>query len=90
MKYSLLTILLSLLVSMAASAYDLEVDGIYYNINDGDSTVSVTYGDSWIDGEHLEHVIGLYSGDVTIPLQVDYQEKTYVVTEVGNNAFAGK
>ena len=88
MKHSLLTTLLLLLVSIAASAYDFAVDGIYYNINDGDSTVSVTYGDSWIDGEHLVHVIGLYSGDVTVPQQVDYQEKTYVVTEVGNNAFA--
>lgn len=86
MKKSLLTVLL-LLVSMAANAYDFMVDGIYYKINDGDSTVSVTYGDSWNDMEGWIHIVGLYYGNVEVPQVVDYQGKTYVVTDIGSCAF---
>lgn len=87
MKSILLTAL-SLLVPMAASAFDFTVDGIYYNINDGDSTVSVTYGHSWTDMEGWLHIVGCYGGNVIVPQQVDYQEKTYVITDIGKYAFS--
>ena len=67
---------LALLCSVAASAYDLEVDGIYYNIlSISDLTVEVTYGDK------------KYSGEVVIPSTVSYKSKTLTITSIGNKAF---
>ena len=52
----LLVAVLALLCSVAASAYDLEVDGIYYNIlSISDLTVEVTYGDKNIVERLLYH-----------------------------------
>lgn len=60
-----------------AFAYSFEVNGIYYGINSGDSTVFVTYGDA------------RYSGVVTIPQTVTYNNKTYSVISIGQYAFNG-
>ena len=50
-----------LLFSLASSAYDFYLDGIYYNIlSETDKTVEVTSGDV------------KYTGDVTIPSTVVY------------------
>ena len=60
-----------------ASAYDFEVDGIYYNFDNwGDKEVSVTYND-----------YGFYSGSIAIPNSVTYSGKTYSVTSIGEYAF---
>ena len=65
-----------LLCSATASAYDFEVDGIYYNIlSMSDLTVEVTEGDN------------KYSGEVIIPSTVSYKSKTLTVTSIGENAF---
>lgn len=87
MKKSLFFTLV-MLFSMAAHAYDFLEDGIYYNINDGDSTVSVTYGETRTDIEGWVYIIGKYSGSVMVPSQVYHDGKTYVVTEIGNSAFS--
>ena len=42
---SSMLLLLALLLPAYATAYDFEVDGIYYNINGND--VAVTCSDSW-------------------------------------------
>lgn len=56
------------------SAYDFEVDGIYYNITDAEAkTVGVTYGDN------------KYSGDVVIPESVTYDGVCYSVTRIMMN-----
>ena len=66
-----------LLCSATASAYDFEVDGIYYNIlSISDLTVEVKSGDN------------KYSGEVIIPSTVSYKSKTLTVTSIGNGAFA--
>ena len=71
-------LLLALLLPATATAYDFEVDGIYYDINGVEATV--TYGnDIWISGS--------YHGDVNIPDEVTYNGKTYSVTAIGSNAF---
>ena len=63
-------------VSPGASAYDFEVDGIYYNItSEADKTVEVTSGGN------------SYVGDVSIPATVENAGITYTVTEVGSSAF---
>lgn len=61
---------------LTAWAYSFEVDGIYYNKNGNNATV--TYRDNNYNS---------YSGEVTIPSTVTYDGTTYTVTSVGNSAF---
>ena len=82
MKHKTFSILLAVLMSMAASvasAYDAEVDGIYYNFSENEATV--TYLGLNADNESA------YSGDVTIPETVTCDGKTYSVTQIGYAAF---
>lgn len=64
--------------SLIATAYDFEVDGIYYDINGNGISVCVTR--AFYSG-------GNYSGDVIIPSEVTYNGKTYSVTEIASKAF---
>ena len=66
----------------SANAYDLEMDGIYYDINSDETSVTVTNetGDSYA---------GSYSGDVVIPSSVTHDGKNYSVTTIGDCAFRG-
>lgn len=76
-KTTLLTITM-LLCSIAVSAYDFEVDGIYYNITSSqDFTVEVTY--------RSYHE---YAGKEIIPESVSYNGNIYSVTNIGTSAFA--
>lgn len=59
-------------------AYNFTVDGIYYNVNSDNTTVSVTYKTTNYNS---------YSGDIVIPSEVTYNETTYSVTKIGNEAF---
>ena len=73
-------LLLALLLPATATAHDFEVDGIYYNINGNEATV--TY-----KGTSFDHYSNEYSGDVTIPATVTYNGTTYNVTSIGDAAF---
>lgn len=78
LKYLLAAVLAS--AGMNASAYDFEVDGLYYNILDeSDKTVEVTNNGN---GGGLS---GVYSA--VIPETVTYDGETYTVTVIGNEAF---
>lgn len=86
MKKQLITLIVILLPIMA-SAYDTEIDGIYYNVNSSEMTAEVTYG-NWnywktTDGE------GRYSGVIEIPESIIYNESVYNVTKIGYCAFCG-
>ena len=75
----LLFVLLSLFAGMA-NAYDFEVDNIYYKITSKtENTCSVVNNGN----------DNTYSGDVTIPAKVTYDEKEYTVTSIGGSAFQG-
>jgi len=63
-------------LSIPAAAYDFVVNGIYYNIDGTNATV--TYKSSSYNS---------YSGKVNIPSTVTYNGTTYFVTSIGNNAF---
>ncbi len=78
-RFSIL--LLALLLPALAMAHDFEVDGIYYNINGNEATVTY-YGSSPYDASHS------YSGSVVIPATVTYSGTTYPVTAIGNSAFS--
>lgn len=75
-----------------AFAYDFQVDGIYYSINEDDSTtVSVASGEEYYDEETEEYVQIHHnvSGNVTIPASVTYNGFTYTVTGIERYAFSG-
>ena len=73
--YKLSLLLLALLLPATALAHDFEVDGIYYNINGTEATVtrSPNYN---------------YTGDVTIPATITYNGTIYTVTSIGPGAFS--
>ena len=74
--------MVALLCSVAASAHDFKVDGIYYNISGDEAIVTYRGNDSW---EYKYE----YSGDVVIPSSVSYNGKNYSVTSIGADAFSG-
>ena len=73
MKKTLL-LLVALITATIAFAQKVEINGIYYNLNDETKTAEVTSG-------------GNYSGDITIPEKVTYNATEYSVTSIGNSAF---
>lgn len=67
----LLLLALTLLLPMLASAFDFQVDGIYYNITSTtEHTVEVSYGSS------------VYSGDIVIPEHVTYNGVDFLVNGI--------
>ena len=73
-----------------AFAYYFQVDGIYYSINEDDSTtVSVASGEEYYDEETGEYVYNDISGNITIPSTVMYNGITYTVTAIESRAFYG-
>lgn len=78
-KLSLL--LLALLLPATAMAHVFEMDGIYYNINGNEA--SVTYKRNNVTGYEIS-----YSGNVTIPASVTYKGTTFPVTSIGEGAFS--
>ena len=78
--YKLSLLLLALLLPATVLAYDFEVDGIYYNINGTEATV--TY-QQYVNYSFKSD----YTGSVTIPATVTYGSTTYSVTSIGDHAF---
>lgn len=78
----LLILLLLLQTTLIASAYDIEVNGIFFNLT-SDSTVAVTYLDFIRMNEDY------YIGDVVVPASINYKGKKYAVTAIGKKAFRG-
>ena len=70
----LFSIILSAVVSTSALAYDVEVDGIYYQILKG-KTAEVTSGEE------------KYSGVVVIPSSITFKGQKTTVTSIGKKAF---
>lgn len=66
-----------MIMSSMLYAYDIEIDGIYYNLNKEDKNAEVTNGDK------------RYSGSVSIPESFIYLSEKYTVTSVGTEAFYG-
>ena len=65
-----------LLASTNVYAYDFEVDGIYYNVIDfNDLTCKIVPGDN------------VYTGEIKIPSQITFNDRTFLVTEISDDAF---
>ena len=72
--------LLAFLGNMAVHAYDIDLNGIYYNIT-GDNTVEVTYVE---DGEGNAD---FYYDAISIPRRISTGGVSYTVTAIGDKAF---
>ena len=69
-------LILSVFFSISASAYDVKVDGIFYNILKKAKYAEVTSGDY------------KYRGDVIIPETITVDNVVYNVTSIGDWAFS--
>ena len=78
--FQAILLLLALLLPATALAHDFKVDGIYYNINGNEATVTFR-------GTSYAEYSNEYTGDVTIPETVTYNGTTYDITKIGNYAF---
>ena len=74
----LFSLILSVVFSTSALAYDVKIDGIYYNLISKGKTAEVT-----------KNVEDKYSGEVVIPSYITSEGKEYTVTSIGKKAFYG-
>ena len=86
MKKQLL-LLVMMLLPLVASAHDIEVqngDGvtIYYNYTNDGKELGVTFR-----GTTYDEYSGEYTGNITIPEEVVYMNRTRSVTSIGLSAF---
>ena len=75
-KKTFFTVICFAVLPAVSFAYDVEVDGIYYDLNSTDKTAMVTTGDM------------LYRGSVIIPETIIYTDTQYSVTSIGYYAFS--
>ena len=76
MKKQLLLFALMLL-PMVASAEEVQIDSLWYNLDTKTKRAEVIQNKS----------IGYYSGDIDIPDVIIYQDVEYSVTSIGEGAF---
>ena len=72
----LICFLALILLPLFAWAYDVETNGIYFNLKKEDKEAEVTYGDN------------KYVGNVVIPSSISFERTEYTVTEIGKSAFS--
>ena len=80
-RSKLFALILALVASVSIQAHDFSVDGIYYNILDGNN-VEVTF-----KGSHVNQYVNEYINSINIPNEVTINNTTYTVTRVGDGAF---
>ena len=71
------TLVLSIVFGNSALAEKVEVDGIYYNLDENNKTAEVTYKNEEFNS---------YSGDIIIPKSITVNASNYNVTAIGYNA----
>lgn len=82
-RKGLFTLILFLLIGINAVAHDFEIDGIYYTIiSEIDKTIEVTHKGYSPDEYKYE-----YSGTITIPEWVEYNNIQYKIIAIGSHAF---
>ena len=75
-----LTLVLAIFMQLPTMAHDIEVDGIYYNINGNEATV--TYKGTYSDQYSNE-----YTANVVIPETITHDGVTYTITAIGDQTF---
>ena len=84
MKRILLLFSALMLSCIALWAHDVEIDGIYYYLDETNKTAEVTYR-----GNSVNQYSNEYAGSVTIPETITYNSEIYSVTSIGYEAFSG-
>ena len=84
MRKQLLLLILLALLPIVGSAYDVKIDGIYYNLDTTEKTATVTYQFSNSNDNK-----NAYTGNVTIPDEIVCDDISYKVTTIGLGAFIG-
>ena len=81
MKKTAIILFAVLFGTMQAKAYELEVDGIYYNFKEGttDEVVVTCFIDYWYDDFDG---VGNYKGHIVIPETIIHEDKIYRVTGI--------
>lgn len=80
----LLLIFVLTILPLLASADKVEIDGIYYILDSNTQTASVTSRPTTGSATSKPNY---YSGEVNIPKSVTYNDVSYSVTSIGNDAF---
>lgn len=73
-------LVLALIMSVTSYADNVEINGIFYDLNKATKEATVTRG-------VLSSSYASYKGDINIPSSVTYNDTTYIVTSIGENAF---
>lgn len=82
MKHKFISLVFALMASLnVVWASETQVDGIWYDFSE--NTASVTY-----HGSSSTEYMDEYTGTVKIPATVKYNNMTYTVTSIGENAFS--
>ena len=71
----ILLFLLTVAFPLVANAYDVKIDGVYYNLNNDAKTAEVTSGDK------------KYEGEISIPGSIENDGISYKVSSIGVSAF---
>ena len=74
--------LVALFIATMAFADKVEIDGIYYNLNDENKTAEVTYQYEWSSDNYSSVT------SIIIPEKVTYNATEYSVTSIGYEAFS--
>lgn len=80
MKTKFLSTLVLLLVCIAANAYDVEIDSVYYNLNLSEQTASVA-------SPSKDGVRAYYKGRISVPSSFTLRGRTFTVVGVADGAF---
>ena len=72
-----------MLLPLTASADAVEIDGVYYNLIGKAKSAEVT------QNPNMDEKTGRYSGDITLPSKVTYENVEYDVSAIGDYAFKG-
>ena len=79
--HKLLLLVVAAFFAGCGYAHDVEIDGIFYNLDAVHKTASVTFEGS------VYFSTNEYTGDIIIPESFTYKWSTFTVTSIGNSAF---
>ncbi len=81
MKKQLLTLLVLMMLPLLVDANGIQIDGIYYELNQEEKTAMVTFRD------FNEGNTDAYTGTLNIPSTIKYNGEEFSVTSIGKEAF---
>lgn len=84
MKKFFFMLLLATVACLSSFAYDFEANGIFYSLTEEWDSET----DSYVRSAAVTSGDALYEGDITIPASVSYNDQTYLVKYIWDDAFS--